>query len=74
MTIIITSIIMLAINPSLTILSYIVVLALVGVSWLITKSSGPAFVLLQDKTGDLNGFAEEWISGAKTVISCRRQR
>jgi len=73
MTIIITSIVMLLVNPSLTILSYIVVLALVGVSWLITKVSGPAFVLLQDKTGDLNGFAEEWISGAKTVIACRQQ-
>ena len=73
MTIIITSVVMLLVNPSLTILSYIVVLALVGVSWLITKSSGQAFVLLQEKTGDLNGFAEEWISGAKTVIACRQQ-
>jgi ATP-binding cassette subfamily B protein len=73
MTIIITSVVMLLVNPSLTIMSYIVVLALVGVSWLITKTSGPAFVLLQDKTGDLNGFAEEWISGAKTVIACRHQ-
>ena len=73
MTILITSVIMLLVNPSLTILSYIVVLALVGVSWLITKASGSAFVLLQDKTGDLNGFAEEWISGAKTVIACRQQ-
>lgn len=73
MTIIITSIVMFLVSPSLTILSYIVVLALVGVSWLITKTSGPAFVLLQEKTGDLNGFAEEWISGAKTVIACRQQ-
>ena len=72
MTIIITSIVMLLVNPALTILSYIVVLALVGVSWLITKTSGPAFVLLQGRTGDLNGFAEEWISGAKTVIACRQ--
>ena len=45
MTIIITSIVMLLVNPALTILSYIVVLALVGVSWLITKTSGPAFVV-----------------------------
>ena len=73
MTIIITSIVMLLVNPELTLLSYIVVIALVGVSWLITKASGPAFVLLQEKTGDLNGFAEEWISGAKTVIACRQQ-
>lgn len=73
MTIIITSIVMLLVNQSLTILSYIVVLALVGASWLITKTSGAAFVLLQEKTGDLNGFAEEWISGSKTVIACRQQ-
>ncbi|MCX6689934.1 MAG: ABC transporter ATP-binding protein [Methanoregula sp.] len=73
MTIIITSVVMFLVSPSLTILSYIVVLALVMVSWLITKASGPAFVLLQEKTGDLNGFAEEWISGAKTVIACRQQ-
>jgi ATP-binding cassette subfamily B protein len=73
LTIIITSIIMLLINPAFTVLSYIVVFALVGVSWLITKTSGPAFSLLQEKTSDLNGFAEEWLSGAKTVIACRQQ-
>ena len=72
-TILITSIVMVIVSPTLTLLSYLVVLALVGVSWLITRTSGPAFVLLQEKTGDLNGFAEEWISGAKTVIACRRQ-
>jgi len=74
LTIIITSGIMLLVNPAFTILSYIIVLALVGVSWLITKASGSAFVLLQEKTGDLNGFAEEWISGAKTVVACRQQQ
>ena len=73
MTIVVTSIIMLVVSPELTLLSYIVVFALVGVSWLITRTSGPAFVLLQEKTEDLNGFAEEWLSGAKTVIACRRQ-
>jgi len=73
LTILITSIIMLWISPAFTVLSYIVVLALVGVSWLITKTSGPAFVLLQEKTSDLNGFAEEWLSGAKTIIACRQQ-
>lgn len=73
MTIIITSIVMLIVNPTLTVLAYIVVIGLVWVSWLITKISGPAFVLLQEKTSDLNGFAEEWLSGAKTVIACRRQ-
>jgi len=73
MTIIITSIIMLIVNPAFTVLSYIVVIMLVWVSWLLTKISGPAFVLLQEKTSELNGFAEEWLSGAKTIIACRRQ-
>ncbi|WP_321506209.1 ABC transporter ATP-binding protein [uncultured Methanoregula sp.] len=73
LTIVITSIIMLWINPAFTALSYLVVFAIVGVSWLITKTSGPAFSLLQEKTSDLNGFAEEWLSGAKTVIACRQQ-
>lgn len=73
LTIGITSIIMLWINPAFTLLSYIVVFALVGVSWLITKTSGPAFALLQEKTSDLNGFTEEWISGARTIIACRQQ-
>ncbi|MFA4877665.1 MAG: ABC transporter ATP-binding protein [Methanoregula sp.] len=73
LTIIITSIIMLWINPAFTVLSYIVVIALVGVSWLITKTAGPAFTLLQEKTSDLNGFTEEWLSGAKTIIACRQQ-
>ena len=39
LTIIITSIIMLWINPAFTVLSYLVVLALVWVSWLLTKTS-----------------------------------
>jgi ATP-binding cassette subfamily B protein len=73
MTIVITSIIMLWVNPAFTVLSYIVVLALVWVSWILTRTSGPAFALLQEMTGDLNGFAEEWLSGARTVIACRRQ-
>jgi ATP-binding cassette subfamily B protein len=72
-TIIVTSIIMLLVNPTFTVLSYIVVLALVWISWLLTRTSGPAFGLLQQVTADLNGFAEEWLSGARTVISCRRQ-
>ncbi|MDD1701979.1 MAG: ABC transporter ATP-binding protein/permease [Methanoregula sp.] len=74
MTIIITSIVMLVVNPTLTVLAYVVVIGLVWVSWLITKISGPAFVILQEKTSDLNGFTEEWLSGAKTVIACRRQK
>ncbi len=73
MTIVITSLIMFWINPVFSFLTYIVVAGLVLVSWLITRPSGPAFTLLQETTGDLNGFAEEWLSGAKTVIACRRQ-
>jgi ATP-binding cassette subfamily B protein len=73
MTIVIISIVMLWVNVEFTVLAYIVVLGLVWVSWLLTKTSGPAFALLQEKTGDLNGFAEEWLSGEKTVIASRQQ-
>lgn len=72
-TIIVTSIIMFWINPAFSLLTYVVVAGLVLVSWLITRPSGPAFTLLQERTGDLNGFAEEWLSGAKTIIACRQQ-
>ena len=72
-TIIITTIFMLWLNPLLTVFTYVVVAGLIGFSWMITNVSGPAFVLLQQKTGDLNGFAEEWLSGEKTVIACRQQ-
>jgi len=72
-TIIITTIFMLWLNPLLTLFSYVVVAGLIGFSWMITNVSGPSFVLLQQKTGDLNGFAEEWLSGEKTVIACRQQ-
>lgn len=74
LTIIITSIFMFLINPAFSVMTYIVLAGLVLVSWLISKSSGPSFTLLQEKTGDLNGFAEEWLSGAKTVIACRQQK
>ncbi|WAC05306.1 MAG: ABC transporter ATP-binding protein [Methanoregula sp.] len=74
MTVIITTILMVWISPALTAFTYLVVLGLVGISWLITKVSGPAFVLLQQKTGDINGYCEEWLSGEKTVIASRRQK
>ncbi len=72
-TIVITTIFMLWLNPLLTLFSYVIVAGLIGFSWMITNVSGPAFVLLQQKTGDLNGFTEEWLSGEKTVIACRQQ-
>lgn len=73
MTILITTLLMISINPVLTLFSYLVVAALVGFSSLITRVSCPAFVLLQKRTAELNGFAEEWLSGQKTVIANRRQ-
>jgi len=72
-TVIITTVLMLWLNPVLTLFTYLVVAGLVGFSWLITRVSGPAFVLLQQKVGDLNGFCEEWLSGEKTVIASRQQ-
>jgi ATP-binding cassette subfamily B protein len=71
--IVVTTIFMLWLSPLLTLFTYVVVAGLIGFSWMITNVSGPAFVLLQKRTGDLNGFAEEWLSGEKTVIACRQQ-
>jgi ATP-binding cassette subfamily B protein len=45
-------------------------LAFVG---LLGRVSGPAFALLQQELGELNGLMEETISGEKTVIAYRRQ-
>jgi ABC-type multidrug transport system fused ATPase/permease subunit len=71
--IVVTTIFMLWLSPLLTLFTYVVVAGLIGFSWMITNVSGPAFVLLQKRTGDLNGFTEEWLSGEKTVIACRQQ-
>jgi ATP-binding cassette subfamily B protein len=71
--IVVTTIFMLFLSPLLTLFTYVVVAGLIGFSWMITNVSGPAFVLLQKRTGDLNGFTEEWLSGEKTVIACRQQ-
>jgi ABC-type multidrug transport system fused ATPase/permease subunit len=57
--IVVTTIFMLWLSPLLTLFTYVVVAGLLGFSWMITNVSGPAFVLLQKRTGDLNGFTEE---------------
>jgi ATP-binding cassette, subfamily B, bacterial len=74
MTIVITTILMLYVSPFLTLFTYLVVAGLIGFLMLITKVSTPAFHALQDQTGELNGYAEEWLSGQKAVIAGRRER
>jgi ATP-binding cassette, subfamily B, bacterial len=73
MTIVITTILMLYISPLLTLFTYLVVAGLIWILMLITKVSTPAFHVLQEETGELNGFSEEWLSGQKTVIAGRRE-
>jgi ATP-binding cassette subfamily B protein len=73
MTIVITTILMIYVSPFLTLFTYLVVAGLIGLLMLITKASTPAFHQLQDQTGELNGYAEEWLSGQKTVIAGRRE-
>ena len=73
MTIVITTILMFYVSPLLTLFTFLVVAGLIGFSIFITRISTPAFLVLQNQTGELNGYAEEWLSGQKTVIAGRRE-
>ncbi len=73
-TVVLATAIMLYLNVSLTILTYLTIVGMIILSGLLTRVSGPAFEKLQDKMGELNGFAEERISGHKTMVAYRQQR
>jgi ATP-binding cassette subfamily B protein len=73
-TIILATILMLYLNVGLTLLTYLTILAMLGLSALLARVSGPAFEHLQEKMAELNGFAEERISGQKTVIAYQQER
>ena len=74
MTIILVTIIMLIYNPFLTMVAFVVMLALLVFSAIMAKVSGPAFEDLQDKMAELNGFAEERLAGQKTTIAYNQQK
>ncbi|MCC7550747.1 MAG: ABC transporter ATP-binding protein/permease [Methanobacterium sp.] len=72
-TVVLATIIMLYLNVGLTILTYLTILGMMALSGILSRISGPAFEHLQEQMAELNGFAEEHISGQKTVIAYRQQ-
>jgi len=72
-TIIIATIFMILINPYFTILTYITIFAMLIISGFLARISGSAFELLQNQMAELNGYAEERITGQKTVVASNQQ-
>lgn len=74
MTIIVITIVMLALNPEMALLVYLGVIAMVILSSLISRVAGPAFELMQQQLGELNGYAEERLYGQKVVNAYQQQK
>jgi ATP-binding cassette subfamily B protein len=72
-TIIIATIFMILINPYFTILTFITILGMLAISGLLARIAGEAFGLLQEQMAELNGYAEERMSGQKTVVAFNQQ-
>lgn len=72
-TIIVLTIVMLVLNPVLTLMVYLTVFGMLVLSSTIARISGPAFEEMQAKLGELNGYAEEHLAGQKVTIACGQQ-
>ncbi|MDD1730404.1 MAG: ABC transporter ATP-binding protein/permease [Methanospirillum sp.] len=72
-TIIVLTLVMLIINPVLTLLVYLAVFGMLAISSTIARISGPAFEHMQEGLGELNGFAEERLAGQKVTIAYNQQ-
>jgi ATP-binding cassette subfamily B protein len=66
-TLVITTVLMLVVSWQLTIAVVLIAPLVILLMNLTSRYSGPAFVVLQERTGSLNGAAEELISGDRTV-------
>lgn len=73
-TIIVLTIVMIVINPLLTLLVYLAVFGMLAISVTIARISGPAFERMQQELGELNGYAEEHLAGQKVTIAYRQQK
>lgn len=73
-TIVLATIFMLYLSVYFTILTYITILGMLAISGLLARVSGQAFGLLQEQLAEINGYAEERISGQKTVVASNQQR
>lgn len=72
-TVIILTIIMIIIDPFLTLLVYLAVIGLLWISTTIARISGPAFDNMQEELGELNGYAEERLAGQKITIAYQQE-
>ena len=72
-TIIVLTLVMLVINPVLTLLVYLAVFGMLAISLTIARISGPAFERMQERLGELNGYAEEHLAGQKVTIAYGQQ-
>ena len=72
-TVIVLTVIMVFINPFMTLLVYLAVIGLIWISGAIARISGPAFEHMQDQLGELNGYAEERLAGQKVTIAYRQE-
>jgi ATP-binding cassette subfamily B protein len=66
-------IVMLVINPGLTLVALFTVPLLLAAVYVVTHIASPAFAKLQETLGDTSGFQEETLTGHKVLISKRRQ-
>ncbi len=73
LTIVMITVVMLWISPLFTFVVYIAVFALLALSGMIARVSGPAFERVQELLSELNGYAEERLTGQKLVVACRQQ-
>lgn len=64
---------MLFLSIPLTITTVIFLPFMLGVAFLLGRVAGPGFAKLQEQLGQTNGFMEETLAGAKTLIAYRQQ-
>ncbi len=72
-TVAIATIFMIFLNPYFTVLTYITILGMLAISVFLSRIAGQAFGLLQEQIAELNGYAEERMSGQKTVVASNQQ-
>ncbi len=71
-TVAIATIFMIFLNPYFTVLTYITILGMLAISAFLSRIAGQAG-LLQEQMAELNGYAEERMSGQKTVVASNQQ-
>jgi ABC-type multidrug transport system fused ATPase/permease subunit len=69
----IISIAMIILNPTMAFVALLVVPAIVALIWGMGRLANPLFKLMQQGLANLSGFEEETLAGSKTVIAYRYQ-